>query len=119
MSRRALQIQRAVRKNPLNPDFLGLESYLLHMTDSTGVAPTPLFDGHIANLARADAQVMKQFRKNREELALTHTSCSLAASSADQPEVTAANAAARTAQEKEKKEKKAAAKAKAKAAAGN
>ena len=67
LARRLLQIQAAVRRNPKNPDFEGLEPYLAHSRDTSGLVRAPAFDKHVAEIQRAEAQVMKQRRQAREE----------------------------------------------------
>ena len=67
LSRRAFQIQKAIKKSPQNPDFVGLEPFMKHTTEATGVAASPSFDRHVAETLKAEAQVMKQMRLSREE----------------------------------------------------
>ena len=66
-ARRVLQIQRAVRANARSPDFRGLDAYMRHMPDASGLAYTPLFDQYITTEQRTDAQIMKQQRMQKEE----------------------------------------------------
>ena len=67
-ARRLLQIQRAVRKNPRNPEFDGLESFMMHMPSSAGVAHAPKFDKYIAEEQKTQAQILKQQRMQKEEV---------------------------------------------------
>ena len=67
LARRCLQIQRAAQRNPRNPDFDGLEEYMRHASDSTGMAYTPGFDRHISERQKAESQILKQHRLQREE----------------------------------------------------
>jgi hypothetical protein len=65
--RRLLQIQRAVKRNPRNPDFEGLDAYLSSALDPSGGVVSPEFDRHVAGLQRDEALIMKQGRLAREE----------------------------------------------------
>jgi hypothetical protein len=67
ISRRILQIQRAVKRNPKSPDFSGLECFVTHTLDHTAGLTTTDFDKYISEVQRAEAQVMKQQRLQREE----------------------------------------------------
>ena len=66
-SRRILALQKAVRKNPRNPDFSGLEAYNKHVPDPGGALPAPKMDQHSATLQKNEAFFMKQTRLAREE----------------------------------------------------
>ena len=66
-ARRILQIQKAVRKSPKNPDFTGLEPYLRHVADPSGGATTLAFDAHVADVLRAEGAWLKQSRLAKEE----------------------------------------------------
>ena len=66
-SRRILQIQKAVKKNPSSPDFTGLEVYGQHLMDSGGAISTSQFDAHVATTQKAEAFFLKQTRLAREE----------------------------------------------------
>ena len=67
IARRVLQIQKAVRRSPKNPDFEGLDAYSQHLVDSTGSVYAPEFDKHVANEMKSTALTLKQDRLNREE----------------------------------------------------
>ena len=67
VSRRILQIQKAVKKNPGSPDFTGLEVYGQHLIDAGGALPSSKFDAHVATTQKAEAFFMKQTRLAREE----------------------------------------------------
>ena len=67
LARRVLQIQKAVRRNPRSPDFENLTEYMRHAADATGTVSAPVFDRHVADRQRDEAQVMKQTRLAREE----------------------------------------------------
>ena len=66
-ARRALQIERAVRKNPRFPDFVGLEVMLSHALDDSGGVVCSAYDRWVAEEQRAQAQVLKQYRLWSEE----------------------------------------------------
>ena len=68
LARRCLQIQRAAQRNPRTPDFDGLEEFMRHAADSAGVAHSPGFDKHISERQKAESQILKQHRLQREEL---------------------------------------------------
>eukprot|EP00971_Amphidinium_carterae_P238772 4739843-Amphidinium_carterae.1 len=67
IARRVLMTERAVRKNPKNPEFDGLELYLSHSLDSSGGVVTSAFDQHISKLKEVDARVWKHERMWRDE----------------------------------------------------
>ena len=67
VSRRALQLLRATRKNPRAPCFDGLEYYTEHMDASAGQVKAPKFEAHVMESQRAEAFVLKQARLIREE----------------------------------------------------
>ena len=67
LARRVLQVQKAVRRNPRSPDFENLTEYMRHAADATGTVSAPVFDRHVADRQRDEAQVMKQTRLAREE----------------------------------------------------
>ena len=73
LARRLLQIEKAVRRNPKAPDFEGLNRYLDHVTDPASGAAAPLFDQHIADEMKVDANILKQTRLARETFALQRT----------------------------------------------
>ena len=68
LSRWALMIQAAVRKNPRVPDFVGLDSFLSHSFDETGGVVTTNFAKFVAEEQKSEAIVMKQNRLWHEEL---------------------------------------------------
>ena len=67
LSRRILQIQKAVRRNPTAPDFTGLEAYMSHAQDLGGSILTVDFDRYVADIQKGEAAVLKQGRLLREE----------------------------------------------------
>ena len=67
VARRLLMIQRAVRRNPRAPDFDGLECFMSNSLDIQGGIVTLEFEKHMAEIQRAEAQVMKQQRMARDE----------------------------------------------------
>ena len=62
LSRWALMIQVAVRKNLRVPDFGGLDTFLSHSFDETGGAVTTNFAKFVAEEQKSEAIVMKQNR---------------------------------------------------------
>ena len=69
LCRWALQIQAAVRKNPKQPSFGGLDIYLSHSFDESGGIVTSDFKKFVAEEQKAEAIVLKQFRLWTEEVA--------------------------------------------------
>ena len=67
LARRVLQVQKAVRRNPRSHDFENLTEYMRHAADATGTVSALVFDRHVADRQRDEAQVMKQTRLAREE----------------------------------------------------
>jgi hypothetical protein len=67
VARRLLMIQRAVRRNPRAPDFDGLECFMANSLDIQGGIVTLEFEKHMAEIQKAEAQVMKQQRMARDE----------------------------------------------------
>ena len=67
-SRRVLQIQKAVRKNPKSPDFTGLDYYMASALDPSGGLSTSSFETHISKIQLTAAQIMRQNRLLGEEI---------------------------------------------------
>lgn len=67
ISRRIIQIEKAVRKSPRAPDFEGLDAYAEHIKDGAGVLVTPQFDQHVAQRQKTENFLLKQQRQAREE----------------------------------------------------
>ena len=67
-SRRILQIQNAIRRSPKSPDFEGLDEYMRHSEDLKGHVTAPKFDAHIMERMKAESQILKQTRLQREEV---------------------------------------------------
>lgn len=67
LGRRAVQILKAIRKNPKNPDFEGLDLFLRHMEGGTATTRTPKFDKFLSETQKTEAAVSKQIRLAREE----------------------------------------------------
>ena len=59
--------ETAVRRNPKNPDFEGLDVVLSPMIDEGGAVNTKSFQGWVATQQKEDAVVMKGARMLREE----------------------------------------------------
>ena len=66
-ARRILQIEKAIKRSPKNPDFEGLDPYMKHMTEPTLGISAPKFEAHVADELRGDAAFLKQTRLAREE----------------------------------------------------
>ena len=62
-------IERAVKRNPRNPDFEGLQVFMSNLFDSTGGIVTTEFDKYMAEVKKSEAIVMKQERMWSEEQA--------------------------------------------------
>ena len=67
LSRRALQLMKAIKKNAKSPDFEGLDAYTVHMDSPGGGAHTPLMDKHVMEAQKTQAFIMKQHRLMKEE----------------------------------------------------
>ena len=67
IARRALQIQRVVRRSPRRPNFEGLESMLSSAIDETGGIVTSKFDEFVANEQKVAANILKQQRLWHDE----------------------------------------------------
>ena len=67
VARRVLQIQKAVKRNPVAPDYTGLEAYMAHTQDLGGSVLTVEFDKYVADVQRGEAAILKQGRLIREE----------------------------------------------------
>ena len=67
LSRRILQIQKAIRRSPRGPDFDGLNEYMRHSSDQHGEIAAPAFDAFVAEKQKTQATIMKQQRLQREE----------------------------------------------------
>ena len=57
-----MQIQRAVNRNPRAPDFAGLERWMAHVNDSSGLASTPWFDRYLTEINKNDAKYLTHLR---------------------------------------------------------
>ena len=66
-SRRVLMIQRAVRRNPRNPDFEGLETFMAHAFDTSGGVVTTQFDAEMAEMRKTQAVILKSESLLKEE----------------------------------------------------
>ena len=67
LARRLVMIERVVRVNPRCPNFSGLNRLIEHSMDEGGGLATQEFTAHFAQVAEADARVLKQNRLLREE----------------------------------------------------
>ena len=68
IARRVLQIQKAVKRNPKNPDFEGLGEYMKHSADASQTLGAPAFDRHVAEKQKVEGMILKQQRLQREEV---------------------------------------------------
>ncbi|CAK0901720.1 unnamed protein product [Prorocentrum cordatum] len=66
--RRVIVCQRAVKRNPKNPDSPGFERFLQASFDDSGGLRTSELDKYMAESQKTDATVLKQFRLWQEEL---------------------------------------------------
>ena len=67
ISRRVLQIQKAVKQNPRVPDFTNLQAMLSSTLDETGGIVTSKFDEWVAGEQKTEAVIMKNQRLHAEE----------------------------------------------------
>ena len=67
--RRLVQIETAVRKNPKQPDFEGLDVVMAQPVGDTGDVATRDFSRWVAERQKDEAQILKQNRQWREERA--------------------------------------------------
>ena len=67
--RKLCQIEMAVRRNPKQPDFEGLELYTSQVLDETGAVAATGFTNWMSQRQRDEAQILKQGRLLREERA--------------------------------------------------
>ena len=87
MSRRLLQIERAVKASPRAPSFLGLEKMTQHAIDEGGGLATQEFTQHFATVAESDARIMRQQRLLRDELRARESGATVPpAADADDPD---------------------------------
>ena len=68
LSRRVLQIQRAVKRSPKHPNFTGLEAMLSSALDGPGGVVASKFDQDVAEQQRVAATILKQNRLMTEEM---------------------------------------------------
>ena len=67
VSRRLLQIERAVKGTPGRANFDGLEFYMRHAEGGLGGTHTPAFDKYVGEVLRGEAMVAKNRRLAQEE----------------------------------------------------
>ena len=67
VSRRLLQIQRAVKRNPRHPDFSGLDIMMLSTLDETGAIVARKYEEWLAKEAGQNALILKQQRQLKDE----------------------------------------------------
>ena len=67
MTRRLVQIETAVSRSPLNPDFTGLEMVLEDPIGAGGEANTSTFNNWLAGKLKEKANIAKQSRLFKEE----------------------------------------------------
>ena len=73
--RALLGAETATRKNPVVPDYAGLDSLLVSSIDQYGVLCTTAYAKYVAGVQRDEAQVLKQSRLwNEEQIHLYKTS---------------------------------------------
>ena len=58
--RRLLQIEAAVKRNPRQPDFEGLDAILDSSVDTSGAALAPKFMEFVANIQKSQALVTRR-----------------------------------------------------------
>jgi hypothetical protein len=67
IARRIVQIQKAVKRNPKNPDFGGLELLMAHMSEAAQGIETRKFDEYLSTEMKTEYQITKNQRQIREE----------------------------------------------------
>ena len=67
LSRKVLQQQKAIQRNPKNPDFTGLEEYERHAKGATGEMYAPEWDKHVSEQHRNQALIDRNQRLAAEE----------------------------------------------------
>ena len=67
ISRKILQQQKAIKRNPKAPDFTGLEEYDRHATGAKGEMHSPEWDKHVSELQRNQALIDRNQRLVTEE----------------------------------------------------
>jgi hypothetical protein len=65
--RKIIQIEQAVRRNPKQPDYEGLDIITANMVDDSGAVYTRKFTGWVGEQQRNEAFIMKQSRQYHEE----------------------------------------------------
>ena len=65
--RKIIQIEQAVRRNPKQPDYEGLDIITANMVDESGAVYTRKFTGWVGEQQRAEAFIMKNSRQYHEE----------------------------------------------------
>ena len=69
LCRRQVQLELAVERNPVHPDFGGLSEFMGGPINEKGAAATRKFKEWVAGRQRDRAQILKQQRLEKEELA--------------------------------------------------
>ena len=67
LSRKILQMQKAIKRNPKAPDFTGLEEYDRHATGARGEMHAPEWDKHVSEIQRNQALIDRNQRIAAEE----------------------------------------------------
>ncbi|CAK0872939.1 unnamed protein product, partial [Prorocentrum cordatum] len=67
-ARRIMQIEMAVARDPLHPDFSGLEDIISGPAQSSGSASAPKYLEHVVARQKDRANIQKQTRLHKEEL---------------------------------------------------
>ena len=73
MSRKVLQQQKAIQRNPKQPDFTGLDEYERHAKGATGEMHAPEWDKHVSEQHRNQALIDRNQRLASEEKQLAAT----------------------------------------------
>ena len=73
LSRKVLQQQKAIQRNPKQPDFTGLEEYERHAKGATGEMYAPEWDKHVSEQHRNQALIDRNQRLASEEKQLAAT----------------------------------------------
>ena len=73
LSRKILQRQKAIQRNPKQPDFTGLDEYERHAKGATGEMHAPEWDKHVSEQHRNQALIDRNQRLASEEKQLAAT----------------------------------------------
>ena len=62
LSRKILQQEKAIKRNPKQPDFTGLDEYERHAAGATGEMYAPEWDKHVSEIHRNQSLIERNRR---------------------------------------------------------